>query len=118
MARYQAKRRHRPAGRHSTRARRALLFIWSAPIIRSPLRGVKMGLTQDNEVSIDDGLKPGDVVVVDGAEKFAEGMSVTVRQHWRQAGVRKDESVSAVYSAAGCHVFADGGHPDRGRHRL
>jgi multidrug efflux system membrane fusion protein len=44
------------------------------------MRGVKMGLTEGNEVTIDDGLKPGDVVVVDGAEKLADGMSVTVRQ--------------------------------------
>jgi multidrug efflux pump subunit AcrA (membrane-fusion protein) len=40
-----------------------------------------MGLTEGNDVTIDDGLKPGDVVVVDGAEKLADGMSVTVRQN-------------------------------------
>jgi multidrug efflux system membrane fusion protein len=44
------------------------------------MRGVKLGLTEDNDATIDDGLKPGDVVVVDGAEKLAEGMSVSVRQ--------------------------------------
>jgi len=44
------------------------------------VRAVKIGLTQDADVSIDDGLQPGDVVVIDGAEKLAEGMSVTTRQ--------------------------------------
>jgi multidrug efflux system membrane fusion protein len=44
------------------------------------VRAVKLGLTEGNNVAIDDGLKPGDVVVVDGAEKLAEGMSVTTRQ--------------------------------------
>ncbi len=44
------------------------------------IRGVKVGLAQGYDVAIDDGLKPGDVVVVDGAEKLTEGMSVTLRQ--------------------------------------
>jgi multidrug efflux system membrane fusion protein len=44
------------------------------------VRAVKLGLTDGNDVAIDDGLKPGEVVVTDGAEKLAEGMSVTVRQ--------------------------------------
>jgi multidrug efflux system membrane fusion protein len=44
------------------------------------VRAVKVGLTEDTDVAIDDGLQPGDVVVVDGAEKLAEGMSVSVRQ--------------------------------------
>ncbi len=44
------------------------------------VRAVKLGLTLDNDVSIDEGLQPGDVVVVDGAEKLAEGMSVITRQ--------------------------------------
>ena len=33
-----------------------------------------------NNVSIEDGLQPGDRVVVDGAEKLTEGMKVTLRQ--------------------------------------
>ena len=44
------------------------------------VRAVKVGLSEENDIAIDDGLQPGDVVVVDGAEKLAEGMSVTVRQ--------------------------------------
>jgi multidrug efflux system membrane fusion protein len=53
------------------------------------VRAVKLGLAQDTEVAIDDGLKPGDVVVVDGAEKLTEGMSVTMRQPGQQGGGRK-----------------------------
>lgn len=43
------------------------------------VRPVKVGLTEGNDVSIDDGLKPGDSVVVDGAEKLTEGMKVNAR---------------------------------------
>ena len=50
------------------------------------VRAVKIGLTQDADVSIDDGLQPGDVVVIDGAEKLAEGMSVTTRQQGSAGG--------------------------------
>jgi multidrug efflux system membrane fusion protein len=50
------------------------------------VRAVKLGLAQDNDVAIDDGLQPGDVVVVDGAEKLAEGMSVIVRQAGQTGG--------------------------------
>ena len=44
------------------------------------VRAVKLGISEGNDVSIDDGLQPGDRVVVDGAEKLAEGMQVTLRQ--------------------------------------
>ena len=44
------------------------------------VRQVKVGLTEANEVSIDDGLRPGESVVVDGAEKLTEGMKVSLRQ--------------------------------------
>jgi multidrug efflux system membrane fusion protein len=44
------------------------------------VRPVKIGLSEGNNVSIDDGLQAGDRVVVDGAEKLTEGMQVTVRQ--------------------------------------
>ncbi len=56
------------------------------------VRAVRVGLTQDAEVAIDDGLQPGDVVVVDGAEKLAEGMSVTFRPPAQQGGVSKKGS--------------------------
>jgi multidrug efflux system membrane fusion protein len=44
------------------------------------VRPVKLGISQGNDVAIDDGLSPGDRVVVDGAEKLTEGMQVTVHQ--------------------------------------
>lgn len=43
-------------------------------------RPVKLGISQGNDVAIDDGLAVGDKVVVDGAEKLTEGMQVTVHQ--------------------------------------
>jgi multidrug efflux system membrane fusion protein len=44
------------------------------------MRQVKIGLSEGNDVSIDGGLQPGESVVVDGAEKLADGMKVAVRQ--------------------------------------
>ena len=43
------------------------------------LRPVKVGLSVDTRVAIEDGLQSGELVVVDGAEKLTEGMKVTVR---------------------------------------
>jgi multidrug efflux system membrane fusion protein len=43
------------------------------------VKAVKVGLSVDNNVAIDDGLEAGDRVVVDGAEKLTEGMKVTLR---------------------------------------
>ena len=43
------------------------------------VRAVKLGMSQGNNVSIQDGLQQGDRVVVDGAEKLTEGMKVTLR---------------------------------------
>ena len=44
------------------------------------VRAVQVGLNVGNDVSILDGLQPGDSVVVDGAEKLTDGMKITVRQ--------------------------------------
>ena len=44
------------------------------------VRPVRVGLSEGNNVSIDDGLQPGDNVVIDGAEKLTEGMKVVVRK--------------------------------------
>ncbi len=44
------------------------------------VRPVKIGLTEGNDVSIDDGLQANDSVVTDGAEKLTDGMNVTIRQ--------------------------------------
>ena len=43
------------------------------------VRPVKVGLSEGNDISIDDGLKPGDSVVVDGAERLTDGMKVNAR---------------------------------------
>ncbi|HWF45530.1 MAG TPA: efflux RND transporter periplasmic adaptor subunit, partial [Bryobacteraceae bacterium] len=40
---------------------------------------VTIGDTQGNDVAIEKGLQPGDPIVVDGADKLAEGMKVEVR---------------------------------------
>lgn len=44
------------------------------------VRLVRVGLSVGNDVSIDEGVAPGDRVVVDGAEKLTDGMKVTLRQ--------------------------------------
>jgi multidrug efflux system membrane fusion protein len=42
------------------------------------VRPVKVGMTQGNDVAIDEGIQPGERVVVDGAEKLTEGSQVSV----------------------------------------
>ncbi len=42
------------------------------------LRLVKVGITQGDSTSIDEGLKPGESVVIDGADKLREGSKVEV----------------------------------------
>ena len=44
------------------------------------VRPIKVGMTEGNDISVDDGLQPGEKVVVDGAEKLTEGSKVTLRQ--------------------------------------
>ena len=43
------------------------------------VRNVVVSLSEGDDVSIDSGLKPGDVVVVDGIDKLQQGSKVTVR---------------------------------------
>jgi multidrug efflux system membrane fusion protein len=43
-------------------------------------RPVKVGISQGNNVSINEGIQPGERVVVDGAEKLTDGMKVVLRQ--------------------------------------
>lgn len=43
------------------------------------VRPVRAGITSGNDVAIEEGLQPGDRVVVDGAEKLVDGMKVTLR---------------------------------------
>lgn len=42
-------------------------------------RPITMGTTEGNNVAVREGLRPGDPVVVDGADKLTEGMKVEVR---------------------------------------
>ena len=44
------------------------------------VRPVKLGMSQGNDVAIEDSLAPNDRVDVDGAEKLTEGMQVSVHQ--------------------------------------
>src|SRR5206468_326216 len=50
------------------------------------VRPVKIGLSQGNDVAIEDGLVAGDRVVVDGAEKLTEGMKISIHQQGDTAG--------------------------------
>jgi membrane fusion protein, multidrug efflux system len=43
------------------------------------VRDVKVGLTEGTDVSVDSGIKPGEQVVIDGAEKLTEGTKVVIR---------------------------------------
>ncbi len=52
------------------------------------VRPVKLGISQGNDVAIDDGLSPNERVVVDGAEKLTEGMQVSVHQPGEAPSVR------------------------------
>jgi len=61
------------------------------------LRLVKVGVTEGDNSSIDDGLKPGETVVIDGADKLRDGLKVEVSS--------KDASTPAADTGA-----ADGSH--------
>jgi multidrug efflux system membrane fusion protein len=43
------------------------------------VRPITIGNTEGNDVAVEEGLRPGDPVVVDGADKLTEGMKVEVR---------------------------------------
>jgi len=44
------------------------------------LRMIKPGLTQGSDMSVDSGLSPGELVVVEGADKLQQGTKVDLRQ--------------------------------------
>ncbi len=48
-------------------------------------RPVRIGVTEGNDTSIDEGLAPGDIVVTDGADALRDGMTVTPRAQGRAA---------------------------------
>ncbi len=62
------------------------------------VRPVKVGMSEGNNVSIDEGLQPGENVVVDGAEKLTDGMKVTLRQPNGSGGRRQRASGASAGS--------------------
>jgi multidrug efflux system membrane fusion protein len=60
------------------------------------VRPVKLGISVANNVSIQEGLQPGEKVVVDGAEKLNEGSKVILRQSNGSQGLRASESSSGT----------------------
>jgi multidrug efflux system membrane fusion protein len=44
-------------------------------------RPVRTGISEGNNVSIQEGLQPGESVIIDGAEKLTDGMKVILREH-------------------------------------
>ena len=49
------------------------------------MRLIKVGITQGDSSSIDDGLKPGETIVVDGADKLRDGAKVEVATSFANA---------------------------------
>jgi RND family efflux transporter, MFP subunit len=67
-----------PAAALQTGPQGAFVYVVTDNIAH--VRPVKVGITQGINISIDQGLQPGDEVVVDGADKLTDGMKVGVRQ--------------------------------------
>jgi multidrug efflux system membrane fusion protein len=67
-----------PAAALQTGPQGAFVYVVTNNIAH--VRPVKVGITQGINISIDQGLQPGDEVVVDGADKLTDGMKVGVRQ--------------------------------------
>jgi membrane fusion protein (multidrug efflux system) len=55
---------------------------------------IRLGHAIDNRWLVLDGVKPGDRIVVDGFQKFADGDLVTPKL-WREAGQADQSSQSA-----------------------
>jgi len=49
------------------------------PDMTVQVRNVKVGVTQGDVVSIDSGLTPGELVVIDGVDKLQQGTRVDVQ---------------------------------------
>jgi len=49
------------------------------------VRPVRIGVTEGNDTSIDEGVAPGDIVVTDGADALRDGMTVAPRAQGRAA---------------------------------
>ena len=55
------------------------------------VRPVKVGVTQDEDAEILEGIKPGEQVVVDGADKLRDGAKVEMGQAAGKAGGKRDD---------------------------
>ncbi|MDR3481387.1 MAG: MdtA/MuxA family multidrug efflux RND transporter periplasmic adaptor subunit [Burkholderiaceae bacterium] len=72
------------------------------------LRLVKVGTTEGDNTSIDDGLKPGEMVVIDGADKLRDGLKVEVAA--KDAG--KPAAADDATSTHGTHSHSKRGAAD------
>jgi multidrug efflux system membrane fusion protein len=55
-------------------------YVYVVTDTTAHVRPVAVGITQGTNISIEEGLKAGDEVVIDGADKLTEGMKVEVRK--------------------------------------
>ena len=67
-----------PAAALQTGPQGAYVYVVTDTIAH--VRPVAVGITQGTNISIEEGLKAGDEVVIDGADKLTEGMKVEVRK--------------------------------------
>jgi len=75
------------------------------------VRNVRTSVTEGDEVAIDEGLAPGDLVVIDGIDKLEQGSKVAVRK----AGPPASQSGAATASSAPAGPSpAPGQHAGRG----
>ena len=114
--------------------RRGATVVPTAAIQRSPqatfvylvkadqtvtVRQVRLGPTEGDNTAIDEGLSPGDLVVVEGAERLREGSKVELKGQGpgnRRRGKASNESFPHLHPAPGGDHPADGGH-SAGRRR-
>ncbi len=128
---------------------RGVTVIPSAAIQRSPkgpfvylvkedqtvtVRSVKLGPSEGDNVSVEEGITPGDIVVLEGAERLKEGSKVEVQKQGTGSSTQgsrsqypsaspwftdlgsappqrvMDESFKDLHPPAGCYHAADGGH--------
>lgn len=78
------------------------------------VRKVTLGPGDPTNVSIKDGLKPGELVVIDGADKLKEGAKVQLRQANASGG---KAPAGAGASSAPDSSAAPSNHPRQGSHR-
>lgn len=63
------------------------------------LRSITLGQTHDTEWIVESGLKPGERVIVDGAQKVQPGGKITI-QPWTPPGVKKQAAKAAATNAS------------------